>query len=125
MALNNVQVGKRITYANATGADIASGDVVVVGSLVAIASVDIPDGGVGELEIGSVFEVPKAAADDIKQGDALDFDISEGVFTNDLTEAAGDLIGAAVAWADAAATTATVCAYLAPVPSTIAEASGG
>lgn len=55
-----IQDGKSIDYT--PQADVAAGDVVVVGDLVAIAKLDIVAGKLGALAIEGVFEVPKEAA---------------------------------------------------------------
>jgi len=58
---NYIQDGSRITYANATGVGIASGDVVNVGDgMAAIASVDIADGESGACHVEGVYELAKA-----------------------------------------------------------------
>jgi len=61
MALNNVQRGNQMTWNNSTGADVASGDAVPVGSRIGVALVNIPDGETGELAMGEVWELPKGA----------------------------------------------------------------
>jgi len=110
---NNVVSGARIPFTNGTGSAILSGQLVRVGVLLAIASVNIPVGGSGELEIGEVYTVPKKASDNITQGQALAFDQSLAVLTNTLgTPASGDLTGVAVAYEAAAATTTTVRVWL-------------
>lgn len=114
------QRGERITFTNGTGSAISSGDVVAVGAILAVASVDIPVDGVGELEIGAVYEVPKKSADTIAQGDSLAWDASAGVFTNNLgTAASGDISGSVTAWEGAASATGTVYAFLPQVPGTL------
>ncbi|MBI9110106.1 DUF2190 family protein [Maridesulfovibrio ferrireducens] len=62
MAGNHVQIGKTMTWVNSTGADVLSGSPVIVGVLVGIALVDIPDGATGELATEEVWELPKTAA---------------------------------------------------------------
>lgn len=110
---NNVAKGERITWTNGTGSAVVSGQLVRVGVLLAVASVNIPNGGVGELEIGEVYTVPKKSSDNITQGQALAYDQSAGNVTNTLGAAAsGDLTGVAVAYEAAAAATTTVKVWL-------------
>lgn len=110
---NNVVSGCRIPYTNATGSAIASGQLVRVGILLAIASVNIPIGATGELEIGEVYTVPKKSSDTITQGQALAYDQSAANVTNTLGAAAsGDLTGVAIAYEAAAASTTTVKVWL-------------
>ena len=117
---NLVQDCDRITYVNTTGSAIASGAVVVAGSLLAVASVDIPVGGTGAAATMGVFEVPKTAGQAFAQGEKLIYDVSASAFINSSgTPAAGDIVGAATAWeaAASAATVARVC--LCCIPGTI------
>lgn len=110
---NNVAKGERITWTNGTGSAVVSGQLVRVGVLLAVASVNIPVGGVGELEIGEVYTVPKKSSDNITQGQALAYDQSAANVTNTLgTAASGDLTGVAVAYEAAAASTTTVKVWL-------------
>lgn len=60
MALNHIQPGKTIDYANGSGVDIASGDPVLIGKLLGVALVDIPDGSSGAVALEEVWELPKA-----------------------------------------------------------------
>ena len=60
MATNYVQDGKVISFT--ASADIESGQVVVVGSLVGISLADVASGSVGQLAVEGVFDVPAAAA---------------------------------------------------------------
>lgn len=99
---NFIQPGNVITWANATGSDVASGDVVAVGSIIAVAAVNIADGSTGELATVGVFECPKAATAVIGQGEGVIWDSSESAFDDDQAAPGdGDVSGAAVAWADA------------------------
>ncbi|SME96467.1 DUF2190 family protein [Desulfovibrio gilichinskyi] len=67
MAGNYIQIGKTMTWTNSTGADVLSGSAVVVGALVGVALIDIPNGATGELATEEVWELPKTAAA-IEQG---------------------------------------------------------
>ena len=57
---NFVQNGKVLTYPNATGAAIKSGDLVIVGSFAGVAVTDIPDGESGSLKLEGVYSIAKA-----------------------------------------------------------------
>lgn len=109
MAKNLVRDGNTITYANATGSDIASGSVVVIGAMLGVALVDIADGASGEVAMQGVFDLPKAAAAEIAQGETVIYDVSASEFDdNQAVPAAGDVSGAAVAWEAAGAGAETV-----------------
>lgn len=73
MATNHIQPGKTMTYANDSGVDIASGDPVLIGSVLGVALVDIPDGSSGSVDVEEVYTVRKAS-DDITQGAKLYWD---------------------------------------------------
>ncbi|GAB6113420.1 DUF2190 family protein [Desulfomicrobium salsuginis] len=60
MATNYVQDGKVISFT--ASADIESGQVVVVGSLVGISLAGVASGSTGQLAVEGVFDVPAAAA---------------------------------------------------------------
>ena len=110
---NNVCEGKRITWTNGTGSAVVSGQLIRVGHLLAVASVNIPIGGTGELELGEVYTVPKKTSDVVTQGQALTWKQSLGQLTNTPgTAASGDLAGVAVAYAAAGNTATTVQAFL-------------
>lgn len=103
MAKNHIQKGSAMPYTNATGSDIASGDVVVVGTLVGIAMGDIADTATGELAIEEVWEVAKAAPLVIAQGDLLYWDTADSNVNKTATD--NTLAGVAFAGAVSAATT--------------------
>jgi predicted RecA/RadA family phage recombinase len=95
---NYVNEGKTIEF-TASGRDYAAGDVVVIGTLLACAVVDVADGETGVASFG-VFDLPKVDAAVITKGQTLTFDISAadgvGEFDDDqATAAAGDITGAA------------------------------
>ncbi len=69
---NYVQSGKTIAYTNSTEAVIASGDVVIIGSVAGIAVADIAVDGIGSVDISqSVFRLAKTTSLVITQGDEL------------------------------------------------------
>ncbi len=61
MAKNFIQEGKIIPFT--AGANVKSGQVVVVGSFVGISMTDVPDGSSGQLAVEGVFDVPAATAE--------------------------------------------------------------
>lgn len=65
--------GRQIPY-TPSGADVAAGDVIVLVSLVAIATTDIPDGRLGALDIDGVFKVPKATGTAMPTGTLVYWD---------------------------------------------------
>ncbi len=95
MAKNYVQDGK--TIAITAAANIASGDLVVVGDVAAVAITDIAKGETGDGLAEGVFRLPKLAADVIPAGTAVYLD--DGVIQLDGTDAV--LVGHA--WETAAA----------------------
>lgn len=99
MSTNFVQNGEIIEYANA-GAAISAGDVVVVGTQIGIALVDIAaTSGVGSVAMEGVFTVPKVSAAVIAQGEEVFYDLSALAFDdNAATPATGDVSNCCVAW---------------------------
>lgn len=107
MAKNYIQPGEVIDYT--AGADIATGDVVVVGNLIGVAITDIANGAVGPAKITGVFELPKVPTAVIGAGETVNWDLDVGAFDdNQAVAAAGDLSGGCVAVAAAGNGDATV-----------------
>lgn len=121
MASNYVSEGAVIQH-TASGADISSGDVVVVGQLLGVALVDIADGETGSVAIQGVFNVPKVSAAVIAAGESLVYDVSAGEFDdNAATPATGDVSGAAAVAVEAAGNgVTTIDVLLTGVPGTVA-----
>jgi len=95
---NYVKPGATRTWTNGTGSAVSSGDVVVVGQQLAIASVDIANGASGEVTFEGEFEVPKVSAAVIAHGEAVVWDVSAAGFDdNAATPATGDVSNAAIA----------------------------
>jgi len=110
---NHVQPGQRITYANATGNDIVSGQLVPVDGLVGVATGDIADGTTGELAVGAVYEVAKETTDVITQGMKVTLDVSSAKARDtSFSPAAGDIVDFGVAWAAADGTASVVQVYV-------------
>ena len=103
---NMIAEGKTLTYTNGTGSDIASGDLVIIGTRVGVAAVDIANGASGTVAISGVFEVPKEASLVVAQGDLLYADATSGEL--DKTAEAQTLAGYAYAAELAASTTVKV-----------------
>jgi len=81
---NFVQEGEHITYT--ASADISSGDVVVVGARIGIASKDIASGATGALAVKKVFTLPKKSTDVIAQGALVYWDADPGEITVTATD---------------------------------------
>jgi len=112
MAKNFVQDGNVIDYTAATG--ISSGDLVLIGTTLAVAVTDIPAGATGALAVEGVYRLPKAAVA-IQAGEKLVWDASTGYLTNsEHATAAGDLIGGALAVKPAAPGDSHVVAKIRP-----------
>ena len=60
MAKNYVQDGRVIPFTAA--ADVVSGQVVVVGSLVGVSLADVANGATGQMAVEGVFDIPAATA---------------------------------------------------------------
>lgn len=98
MAKNYQQAGDVFEWTNATGSDVASGAVVVIGQQIGVAQVDIANGAKGSVAMAGVYTVPKISAAVIAQGEAVVWDASAGAFDdNAATPAAGDVSGCCVA----------------------------
>jgi len=102
--INYIADGETIDYT--AGADISSGDLVVVGTLVGVAVDDIDSGDTGVVRIAGVVEVDKEASLDVSQGDALYCDATSGEL--DKTETAQTYAGRAYADSGTSATTVKV-----------------
>lgn len=93
MATNYVQEGKALNY-TPSGADVASGDLVIIGTIAGVAKTDIADGKTGAVHICGVFSLPKASGA-VTQGAKLYWSSAN---SNVTTTASGNtLIGVAAA----------------------------
>ncbi len=107
MTTKFVQDGDVLDYANASGATIASGAVVVMGNIIGVALSDIADGTTGAVAIEGVFTLPKTTGSAWTIGSKLLWDVSAGKFdVGTATPATGDVSVCCVA-AGAAASAAT------------------
>ncbi len=120
MAKNSIKPGEHITFTAA--ANVASGQAVVIGSLLGVALTAVANGAQGEAGIEGVWELPKLSSAVVTEGAKLTWDVSAGEFI--LTSPAnGDLVGCATAVAAAGNGAGTVLAKLTPGTATIQ--SGG
>ena len=111
MSTNRVQNGRRIQHTLTAAA--SSGDVVVVGNLVCVATVDGAIGDSIALAVGEVYDLPKVDAAVIAIGTKLIYDVSASEVDDDAaTPAAGDVVGFGVAWEAKGATTGETIAVL-------------
>lgn len=92
MATNYVQEGKTLNYT--AGADITSGQFVLVGTIGGVAKADIANGKTGAVHVCGVFSLPKASGA-VTQGAKLYWDESESEVTTTATD--NTLIGVAAA----------------------------
>jgi predicted RecA/RadA family phage recombinase len=99
-----VHEGASIDYT--PGADVAAGDVVVQGELVAVAKLDIKTGKLGALAVGGVFDFAKNTGVAYTVGQLLYWDDTANVVTT--TSAGNKLIGKVARAAASADTTVRV-----------------
>ena len=119
MSTNRVQNGRRIQHT--LTAAVSSGDVVVVGTLVCVATVDGAIGDSIALAVGEVYDLPKVDAAVIAQGERVIYDVSAGeVDDENATPATGDVSNFGVAWEAKGATTGeTIAVLLTPGTGTV------
>jgi predicted RecA/RadA family phage recombinase len=98
MTTNFVQRGDVVNYT--AGANIAAGDLVVMGHTIGVALTDIANGATGAVAIEGVFTLPKVSAAVFAVGEKLILDVSATPPAFDdsaATPASGDITGGAVA----------------------------
>lgn len=87
-------------------AAISAGDVLVIGSMIAVALVDLAIGETGSVAIEGVYDLPKVDAAVIAQGEKVIWDVSAGKFDDAAaTPAAGDVSNCCIAMEALGATT--------------------
>lgn len=101
---NFSQPGVNITVAAPVGG-VTSGQLVIVGSLIGVASTTQAAGANVEIATTGVYELPKVAADDIAVGDLLYWDSAQSKLTRIPATGSKPLVGVAVKAAGAGATT--------------------
>lgn len=99
-----VQDGAAIDYT--PSANVAAGDVVVIGTICAVAKLDIPANTLGAVATKGVFDIAKGTTAGITLGAALYWDATNKVATT--TATSNTALGVAIAAADTAATTVRV-----------------
>lgn len=104
MALKYKTSGETIMYT--AGADVESGDVVVVGDRVGIALTDIANGATGPVALRGVWTVTALGTDDIAVGKTLYWDAGNSRAT--LTASTHKKIGTAAAASGSLVTTVDV-----------------
>ncbi|MFG6068091.1 DUF2190 family protein [Stenotrophomonas indicatrix] len=115
MAQNFVSDGDVIPWTNTTDQPVASGQPVAVGHQLGVALVNIAVGATGSVALGGVFTLPKVPAAVFEQGEKLVWSASAKAFDgSSATAAAGDITGAAFAWASGSAGQATAEVRLSP-----------
>lgn len=111
MSTNRVQNGRRLQHT--LTAIALSGSVVVVGTLVCVAT---EDGAIGDsiaLAVGEVYDLPKVDGAVIVAGERVIYDVSAAeVDDENATPAAGDVSNFGVAWEGKGATTGENIAVL-------------
>ena len=117
MAKNFVQDGLTIEFTAA--AAVASGDVVVIGSLIGVALDAVANGEIGVASIEGVFELPKTTGTANTVGELIDFDITAAEISKLAVPAAGDIVGCGVAFAAAASGDTTILVKINEGSSTI------
>lgn len=116
MAKNYVEDGHTMDWTNTSDKTVASGDLVVVGTLCGVAAGDIVPGADGVLLTTGVFTLPKVEVE-VTAGAAL-FISADGILTTASTtagegeEPATENLRVGTAWADAAAADKTVAVRL-------------
>ena len=91
---NFIQDGETITVS--APANLNSGDIVVVGSIVGVAAFTALSGADVEVQTEGVFELTKVTTDAINQGDKLYFDSGVGKLTKTAGTGSKPLVGYAV-----------------------------
>lgn len=91
MATNFVQEGKTLSH-TPSGADVSSGDFIVIGTIGAVAKTDIADGKTGAVHITGVFSVAKASGA-VTQGQKLYWNSTNSNLTT--TASGNTLVGVA------------------------------
>jgi predicted RecA/RadA family phage recombinase len=103
MATNFIQQGNILQHT--AGADIVSGDLVIIGVIAGVALTDIAEGASGSVQINGVFSLPKASGA-ITQGALVYWDDDPGQVTTTASE--NTLIGVAASAAASGDATAEI-----------------
>jgi len=103
MAKNFIHEGDVLNYT--AGANIASGQFVLIGTIGGVAINAIPNGSTGAVRVKGVFSVPKAAGA-VTQGAKLYWDAANSVLTT--TASGNTIVGVAAAAAQSGDATVQV-----------------
>ena len=103
MAKNFIQDGKTLNYT--AGANIVSGQFVLIGAIGGVAIADIANGATGVVRVKGVFSVPKASGA-VTQGAKLYWDATNSVLTT--TASGNTIVGVAAAAAQSGDATVQV-----------------
>lgn len=110
-------------WTNGTGADVASGGIVVAGNMIGIALGAIANGATGSADFtpGRIYSgVPKVTAAVFAVGEKLIWDSSAGKFDDSAASpATGDITGAVVAWVAGTSSDTTCTVMLTPGNTTV------
>ena len=101
MSTKYKQKGETLAYTNATGSDISSGDVVVIGNHIGVAEVDIANGSSGTVRVKGVHTLTKTTSKAATQGQALFWDSDNEYITTTPTAYFAGFAHAAAAQATA------------------------
>lgn len=101
---NYISEGKKVEFT--AGANVLSGEPVVIGDLVGVSATDVLNGAEGVAEVEGVFLLTKKGADVIAKGVKLYWDAALKEVT--ITAAANKVVGYAYEAAGAAVLTVTV-----------------
>ncbi len=104
MTSKYVQPGEVIDYT--AGANIASGQVVLMGVRIGVALAAIANGATGSVQVSGVFTIAKLSTDVVSQGAALYWDNTNSRLTT--TASGNTLAGYATAAAGNGATTVNI-----------------
>ncbi|MDM0011983.1 DUF2190 family protein [Variovorax sp. J22P168] len=121
MARNFVQAGHTLDFVNPGPNAVAAGDVVVAGTLLGVALVDIAPQATGSVALEGVFECPKELGVAFAQGQALACEIDTGAFAAELSSGPRAEGLGAVAFAAASAEAQTVLVKFTGVPCVVSQ----
>ncbi len=100
-----IQEGKIINYQNSTAGKISYGDIVVLSGRIGVASVDIPAGSLGTVQLEGVFEIAAETPAAFSVGETVYWDEANKRVT--ATKPASDAVVAGIVVEPKAATAAT------------------
>ena len=106
MAGNYLMSGDVLDYTNTTGAALASGAMVLIGTRVGVALANIANGATGSVRVRGVFTIAKLSTDTPAQGAALYWDNTNKRLTT--TASGNTLAGYAAKAAGSGATTVEI-----------------